>query len=92
MTDETTLGRFCWVDVASHDMGAAVKWYGGLFGWQLGHVDESGPGPYGMFQLGGTDVGGIGEIGEEMKAGMPPVWNSYVEVADCAATVARARK
>ena len=26
-------GAFSWVDLVAHDMGAAIEFYGNLFGW-----------------------------------------------------------
>lgn len=87
-------GQFCWVDYSAHNMDDARKFYGGLFGWdsQLGPVHEGQPGPYGFFMQGDKLVAGIGELTKEMAAMMPPVWNNYVSVQDCAATVAKAKE
>lgn len=92
--EKYTPGQFCWTDYSAHDMDAARKFYGGLFGWdsKLGPEHEDQPGPYGFFLRAGKMVAGIGELTKEMAAMMPPVWNNYVSVEDCAATVAKAKE
>ncbi len=87
-------GEFCWLDLTAHDMKAAVEWYGPLFGWQAMEMPTSGDRPPYAFLMKGEDcVGGIGQMHEDMMAqGIPPVWNSYVATADCAATEAKARE
>lgn len=86
-------GEFCWVDLMAHDFDAAAAWYGGLFGWTL--AKQPGPPempPYGFFMHGEAAAAGIGQMNDEMKGqGIPPVWNSYVMVEDCAASEARAK-
>lgn len=85
-------GEFCWIDFMAHDMEAAGKWYSDLFGWTVMLVPSEGP-PYGFFMKGEHGVGGLGQMSDEMKGmGIPPVWNSYVNTADCEATEAKARE
>ena len=84
-------GQFSWVDLSAHDQAAAVAFYEGLFGWQCVEQDTQGGPPYGIFELGGQQVAGIGQMSEEMKAmGIPSTWNSYVNVTDIESTAARA--
>ena len=92
--EKYTPGQFCWVDYSAHDMTAARKFYGSLFGWdsQIAPRHEGQPSDYGFFMREGKGVAGIGELTKEMAAMMPPVWNSYVSVKDCAATVAKAKE
>ncbi len=86
-------GEFCWVDYNAHDMNAAIEFYGSLFGWEAAVQDTHGGPPYAMFTLGGGDVGGIGQMSDEMKAqGIPPMWNSYVHVDDIDAAAAQAEQ
>lgn len=83
-------GEFCWVDLSAHDLEAAVAWYGDLLGWSHTVMETPGGGPpYAFFQKGEAVVGGIGQMSDDMKAmGIPPMWNSYISSADCAATEA----
>lgn len=92
--DKHAPGQFCWVDYAAHDMDAARKFYGSFFGWdaQIAPRHEGQETDYGLFMREGKTVAGIGELTKEMAATMPPVWNSYVSVEDCAATVTKAKE
>ncbi|QDU41422.1 27 kDa antigen Cfp30B [Maioricimonas rarisocia] len=83
-------GQFCWVDLMAHDGPQALEFYGKLFGWEAEQQDTQGGPPYYILKLDGESVGGFGEMNPEMKeAGMPPVWSSYVNVEDAAATTER---
>ena len=84
-------GTFSWIDLLTPNAGVSVKYYGELFGWSVLENPTDEGGVYTMFQQDGLDIGGMGEMGEEMKAsGMPAMWNSYVTVDDADAAVARA--
>ncbi|MEM1449056.1 MAG: VOC family protein [Planctomycetota bacterium] len=87
-------GEFCWIDLNAHDLEAAVRWYGDLFGWahEMMPSDGGNP-PYAFFVQGEAAVGGIGQMSDEMKAmGIPPMWNSYVCTEDCEATEAKVKE
>lgn len=84
-------GQFCWVDLMSKDMSDATGFYASVFGWDADRQDSQNGPPYANFTLQGKTVGGLGEMNEPMKAsGMPPVWNSYISVADVDAATAKA--
>ncbi len=84
-------GQFCWVDLLAHDMTSAKQFYGGLFGWACEDQDTQGGPPYAIFRLNGHQVAGMGQMQDEMKSqGIPPFWNSYINVEDVEATVAKA--
>jgi len=71
------------VDLSAPDVAAATSFYTGLFGWTAEPVhDESGNHIYTMLRKEGRDVAGLGGQPPGMT-GLPPVWNSYVSVADC---------
>lgn len=78
-----TPGTFCWADVIVPDPAAAKELYGGLFGWTARDVPGGG---YTFFVLDGENVAGLA-AGPD---GHPPVWLSYVAVADADRTTARA--
>jgi hypothetical protein len=83
-------GVFCWVDLSAHDMEAAKRWYGELFGWDM--VGSGGDMPYAMAIGGGKMIAGVGQMSDDMKSqGIPPAWNSYAWVEDCAKVEAAAR-
>lgn len=84
-------GHLCWVDLMAKDAAAAKAFYGGLFGWKAEDQDTQGGPPYSIFTLDGQQVAGLGEMNSEMQAsGMPPVWNSYLNVTDLDASTQQA--
>ena len=87
-------GSFCWIDLNAHDLEAALSWYGAVFGWTHTMAETPGGGPpYAFLLQEGAVVAGAGQMSDEMKAqGIPPLWNSYVATADCAATEAKVRE
>lgn len=86
-------GEFCWVDLNAHNMDSAAAWYGQLFGWTPVMQESPGGPPYAFFMQGDAPAAGVGQMIDEMKAqGIPPLWNSYVMVADCEASEQRARQ
>jgi predicted enzyme related to lactoylglutathione lyase len=79
-------GTPSWVDVTAPDSDAAAAFYSALFGWDAtepGPVEETGG--YRMFQLRGRSVAGLGPTRE---GALPPLWTTYVTVADADASVA----
>ena len=83
-------GQFSWVDLMSANMDESKVFYAALFGWEAVDQDTQGGPPYVLFQLDGKRVAGMGQLPDDLAAqGVPPVWNSYVNVDDLAATVAR---
>ncbi|MCB9753475.1 MAG: VOC family protein [Myxococcales bacterium] len=85
-------GAFCWADLAAHDMDAAARWYAARLGWEVQRMPDTDRLPYAVFTRGGKRVAGVGQMCPEMQeAGIPPVWNSYINVDDAAAVEARAR-
>ena len=76
-------GTFCWVELATRDPEAALKFYGELFAWSARRVPSYRVGTYMMLQRGGKNVGGLVPISEDMKRrGALPAWRSYVAVDD----------
>ncbi|HEY4278171.1 MAG TPA: VOC family protein [Conexibacter sp.] len=81
-------GTPSWVDHSSDDPDTAVAFYSGLFGWEAQDMMPSeAPGRYFMCRLRGRDVAGIGSQPTE---GQPPVWNTYIAVADADSSAATA--
>src|SRR3954453_4727129 len=75
-----------WVDLGVPDIGKAIEFYSGLFGWQI----EQGPpeaGGYSMALMRGKPVAGLGP---QMNPG-PPYWTTYVTVDSADDAVARAK-
>jgi len=89
--DDFKPGQFCWIDLNAHDLEAATRWYGELFGWSPAGQDTQGGPPYVFFLKGEAAAAAGGQMNDEMKAaGVPQMWNSYVCVEDCAAMEAKA--
>jgi len=87
---EHAAGTPSWVDLASPDPDASVRFYGGLFGWdavETGPVEETGG--YRMLQLGGRNVAGLGPTQGE---GQPAMWTTYVGTDDGDAVAAKVRE
>lgn len=86
--DDYEPGTPSWVDLATTDLPASVRFYTELFGWR---AEDQGPdaGGYHMFTKGDRPVaGGMRTMGE----GQPSAWMTYVSVADADATARRIRE
>jgi len=79
--------EFCWNELLTSDLAAAGKFYTQLFGWRTTPFD--GPVPYTIFRAGEKGIGGMMP---QQQPGTPPLWLSYISVADCDASVAQAQK
>ncbi len=82
-------GTFCWVDLSTPDTAAAKSFYMSLFGWEADDRPAGEGAVYSVMTVGGKTVCAISPQNENQQ-GMPPVWNSYVSVADVDASAARA--
>jgi uncharacterized protein len=83
-------GTPSWVDLASPDIEASARFYGGLFDWtatEAGPVEETGG--YRMLQRDGRNVAGLGPVQAE---GQPAMWTTYVSTDDADAVAARVRE
>jgi predicted enzyme related to lactoylglutathione lyase len=81
-------GVTSWVDTEQPDVEAALKFYGGLFGWSFVEaMPPDSPGRYVIAQLDGRDVAAIGSAGPEASA-RPPAWQTYVATDDADVTSA----
>lgn len=79
-----------WVDLGTSDVEGAKTFYGAIFGWEAEDVPtDQGP-RYTMLRKNGKLVAGLGPIPpDQAAAGMPPMWNSYVNVDSVDDTVAK---
>ncbi|WP_339909039.1 VOC family protein [Symmachiella dynata] len=85
-------GQFCWVDLMTNDVTAAQEFYGELLGWESAKKETPGGPPYRVFTIDDLQVAGMGAMNDEMKStGMPPIWNSYINVDDITASTRRAQ-
>jgi predicted enzyme related to lactoylglutathione lyase len=79
----------CWVELMTWDAAKAREFYTGLFGWEAKvHPTVN---VYTEFGVAGKFCGGILAMDDQMK-GIPSHWGIYILVADCDATVAKAKE
>lgn len=84
-------GTHGWTDVAVPDMDAGAAFYGAVFGWDSIEGDAGESMPYRMFSIDGDVVAGMGPLTpDQVEAGQPPAWSSYIIVDDVDAIHARA--
>jgi predicted enzyme related to lactoylglutathione lyase len=84
----------CWNELLTRDSEAGRKFYPALFGWVPGRPSfEGAPDSYTVWELGGRPVGGMMQMTDEyFPPEVPPHWGVCFAVADCDATVAKARE
>lgn len=73
-------GAMCWNELATRDIEGAQKFYGELFGWTFGTLDESGS-DYHMIYNNGRANGGM-MLMDEKWGEIPPNWMIYFAVDD----------
>lgn len=78
-------GTPCWVDLMSPDVDASKEFYEAVFDWDCEDQFDGDDRVYTLFRVDGLNVAGLGGQPPGTED-MPPVWNTYVAVADCAAT------
>lgn len=83
-------GTMCWADLATRDVPAAKSFYEGLFGWRVSASPNDTSG-YLHIQNGEDYVAGMPPA-EFLDPHAPPHWMTYFHVADCFASVARAKE
>jgi predicted enzyme related to lactoylglutathione lyase len=83
-------GAWCWAELVTKDTAAAKKFYTSLFGYSAEAMPMAGmPGAeYTLLKLGEKMVGGVMP---PPQPGMPSFWLAYFAVADCDATVEKAK-
>jgi predicted enzyme related to lactoylglutathione lyase len=85
----------CWNELLTRDATTSRSFYPAVFGWGTGRPQfEGAPEGYTVWQRDGDgkQVGGMMQMtGEHFPAGIPPHWSVCFAVADCDATVAKAR-
>ena len=80
----------CWIDTSQPDPGAAVAFYGGLFGWQFEDVmPPDAEGEYFIGRIRGGDVAAVGSI--PAAAPQMATWNTYIWVESADDTAAKVR-
>jgi predicted enzyme related to lactoylglutathione lyase len=87
LTDD--VGSLWWIEVLSNNVERACDFYGRLFGWLSVPTSFEPFAAYTVFKRGDVQEGGVLPIQPEWEAS--PQWNSIFAVADCDATIDRAR-
>ena len=84
----------CWNEVMTRDAETDKPFYSSVFGWAPGRPSfEGAPETYTVWELSGRPIGGMMQMSDEyFPADIPPHWNVCFAVADCDATVAKARE
>lgn len=89
--DVTKEGEFCWNELMTSDVGAAVRFYSEVFGWKVLEEMDMGPaGTYRVFGIGGQRLGGMMALPKGAR--MHPSWLFYTETSNLDAAVDRAAK
>jgi predicted enzyme related to lactoylglutathione lyase len=83
-------GTPSWTDLTTTDVDAAKRFYADLFGWAYDDQDAGGGMVYTICQRNGKAAAGLSKQPEMMaQSGAPPMWNTYVTVADVDASAGR---
>lgn len=84
----TPAGDWCWIELTTPDVKAALAFYEGVFGFTHEDVDMGEMGMYHLLK--GPDGVTRGGVMQAPEPGMPANWMPYVEVEDTDKTAARA--
>ncbi len=84
----------CWNEVLTRDADACKAFYPAVFGWAPVRPSFAGaPENYTVWEVAGKQVGGMMQMTDEwFPPEVPPHWSVCFAIADCDATVAKARE
>ncbi|HEY8592587.1 MAG TPA: VOC family protein [Sphingomicrobium sp.] len=83
-------GDFIWYELLTSDHARAKAFYDAAAGWDI-EPQPAGPMDYRMIRAEDGNVGGVMQIGDDMRAhGARPTWLGYIGVDDVDATVSKA--
>jgi predicted enzyme related to lactoylglutathione lyase len=86
-------GTFSWTDLSTTDQEGAKAFYTALFGWDVQDNPVGDDMVYSMMLVDGQPVAAISPQPEQQREmGAPPMWNSYITVADADAALERAKE
>jgi len=87
-------GSLAWNEVLTRDAETDRRFYTSVFDWTPGRPSfEGAPESYTVWELNGRPVGGMMQMSDEwFPPEIPPHWGVVFAVADCDATVAKARE
>jgi uncharacterized protein len=78
-----------WNELTVREPDEVLPFYSQLFGWTV--VEHDDPVAYRELHLDGKPIGGCMQMNENFPPGLPTHWMVYFSVADCDATVERAK-
>lgn len=81
-------GSLCWNENLSRDFAGNKAFYQAVFGYEYGDMSDAGF-HYATLKLGGTEVGGIGELDASFPPEIPAMWSVYFAVADTDETITK---
>ena len=81
-------GEFCWYELGTRNIKAALNFYTGLLNWKTTSHDMGEMGIYYIFQLEEQEVAAGYQMGGPQFEGVPPHWMPYVWVDDVDASAA----
>ena len=90
MSEQQVPGSLCWVELLTHDLDTAKKFYSDLIGWKT--VDQDiAKRPYTVLKPPGhnVSVGGMMDMEDSQYKGVPPHWMPYILVTDIDAKAAK---
>ncbi|MEI6891818.1 MAG: VOC family protein [Pontiella sp.] len=83
-------GTMSWSELITSDKEGCLEFYTQLFGWETENMELPGGAVYTLFKVGERPVAGCFQPDADSKT--PPMWLSYVNVADLDATVKKAQE
>jgi predicted enzyme related to lactoylglutathione lyase len=88
-----TPGTFSWADLATTDPEGAKTFYSELFGWEAEDMPVGDGVNYSMMRRDGKNAAAIApQPQQQVEAGVPPIWQSYVTVESADATADRVKE
>jgi predicted enzyme related to lactoylglutathione lyase len=88
-SDQPLYGKMIWHDLITHDMDAAKRFYGGLFGWTFEQRKGRNGRDYAVARSGDTYVAGILDVDRPANGNHLSRWLPYMSVDDVDAAIER---
>src|SRR6266702_3120091 len=87
-SDADEPGSLTWNENLSRDFDGNKAFYQAVFGYEYGGIGAAGL-RYATLKVGGSEVGGIGELDSSLPAEVPARWSAYFAVEDTDAAVTK---
>ncbi|MEE9141677.1 MAG: VOC family protein [Gammaproteobacteria bacterium] len=88
-SEKPLIGKFIWHDLITEDIGAATRFYSGLFGWTFEESTGARGNDYTLAKSGGVYVAGIVPMAPPADGSDISRWLPYASVGDVDAAVRR---